>query len=81
MFVLIINMNSTIFQAKYSALFFPLATNMPHARETEPRTPISAGKLKQGKEKNIIIYFLEQDGHPRPRILFSCRTLSSLIFL
>lgn len=39
-------MNSSIFQAKYSALIFPLATNMPHARETELRTPISASKLK-----------------------------------
>lgn len=44
-------MNSTIFQAKYSVLFFPLAKNIPYARETEVRTPISAGKLKQGKEK------------------------------
>lgn len=35
----------------YSVLFFPLARNMPCARETELRTQISADKLKQSKEK------------------------------
>lgn len=45
------NSTSIIFQNKYGVLFSPLATNMPCAKESELRTQISAGKLKQSKEK------------------------------